>query len=169
MEKINASITVNREFVKGEIDRRIYGSFVEHMGRVVYSGIYEPGHETADEDGFRQDVLEKVKQMGVTAVRYPGGNFVSCYDWCDGVGPAEARPRRLEIAWRAIETNEIGTNEFMKWAGKAGIEPVFAVNLGTKGIENAVSLVEYCNIKGGTAYSDWRREHIRYQDMVSWK
>ena len=141
MEKIKARITVNKKFVRGEIDRRIYGSFVEHMGRVVYSGIYEPGHETADENGFRQDVLEKVKQMGVTAVRYPGGNFVSCYDWRDGVGPAKERPRRLEIAWRAIETNEVGINEFMRWAEKAGIEPVFAVNLGTKGIENAVSLV----------------------------
>ncbi len=159
MDKIKAHIIVNKDFVKGEIDKRIYGSFVEHMGRVVYSGIYEPGHETADEDGFRQDVLEKVKEMGVTAVRYPGGNFVSCYDWRDGVGPVEKRPRRLEIAWRAIETNEIGTNEFMKWAKKAGIEPVFAVNLGTKGIENAVSLVEYCNIKEGTYYSDWRKEH----------
>lgn len=159
MGKIKAHIIVNKDFVRGEIDKRIYGSFVEHMGRVVYSGIYEPGHETADEDGFRKDVLEKVKQMGVTAVRYPGGNFVSCYDWRDGVGPVEERPRRLEIAWRAIETNEIGTNEFMKWATKAGIEPVFAVNLGTKGIENAVSLVEYCNIEQGTYYSDWRRKH----------
>ena len=159
MEKIKARITVNKKFVRGEIDRRIYGSFVEHMGRVVYSGIYEPGHETADENGFRQDVLEKVKQMGVTAVRYPGGNFVSCYDWRDGVGPAKERPRRLEIAWRAIETNEVGINEFMRWAEKVGIEPVFAVNLGTKGIENAVSLVEYCNIKEGTFYSDWRKEH----------
>lgn len=159
MEKIKARIVVNREFVKGEIDKRIYGSFVEHMGRVVYSGIYEPGHKTADEDGFRQDVLEKVKQMGVTAVRYPGGNFVSCYDWRDGVGPVEERPRRLEIAWRAIETNEVGINEFMRWAKKAGVEPVFAVNLGTKGIENAVSLVEYCNIGEGTSYSDLRREH----------
>lgn len=159
MGKIKARIVVNKAFVKGEIDKRIYGSFVEHMGRVVYSGIYEPGHESADEDGFRKDVLEKVKEMGVTAVRYPGGNFVSCYDWRDGVGPVEERPRRLEIAWRSIETNEIGTNEFMKWAQKAGIEPVFAVNLGTKGIENAVSLVEYCNMKEGTYYSDWRRQH----------
>lgn len=141
-----AVMIVNKNFRKGKIDKRIYGSFVEHMGRVVYSGIYEPGHPSADDDGFRQDVLEKVKEMGVTAVRYPGGNFVSCYDWRDGVGPVEARPRRLEIAWRAIETNEIGTNEFMKWAKKAEIEPVFAVNLGTKGIENAVSFVEYCNI-----------------------
>lgn len=159
MEKGKSHIIVNRNFIKGEIDKRIYGSFVEHMGRVVYSGIYEPDHETADEDGFRRDVLEKVKEMGVTAVRYPGGNFVSCYDWRDGVGPVEKRPRRLEIAWRSIETNEFGTNEFMKWAGKAGIEPIFAVNLGTKGIENAVSLVEYCNIEEGTYYSDWRREH----------
>ena len=93
MGKEKASIIVNKNFIRGEIDKRIYGSFVE---RVVYTGIYEPGHETADEDGFRQDVLEKVKEMGVTAVRYPGGNFVSCYDWRDGVGPVEDRPRRLE-------------------------------------------------------------------------
>lgn len=154
-----AVMIVNKNFRKGKIDKRIYGSFVEHMGRVVYSGIYEPGHPSADDDGFRQDVLEKVKEMGVTAVRYPGGNFVSCYDWRDGVGPVEERPRRLEIAWRAIETNEIGTNEFMKWAKKAEIEPVFAVNLGTKGIENAVSFVEYCNIPEGTFYSDMRKAH----------
>lgn len=156
---MKASIIINKAFVKGEIDERIYGSFVEHMGRVVYSGIYEPGHPQADEDGFRKDVLEKVKEMGVTAVRYPGGNFVSCYDWRDGVGPVEKRPRRLEIAWRSIETNEFGTNEFMRWAKKAGVEPMFAVNLGTKGIENAVSLVEYCNMEGGTLYSDMRKEH----------
>lgn len=154
-----ASIIINKDYKKGEIDKRIYSSFVEHMGRVVYSGIYEPTHPTADEDGFRQDVIDKVKEMGVTGIRYPGGNFVSCYDWKDGVGPIDKRPRRLEIAWRSIETNEFGTNEFMRWAEKTEIEPIFAVNLGTKGIENAVSLVEYCNIPGGTHYSDLRREH----------
>lgn len=152
-------IVVNRAFTKGEIDERIYSSFVEHMGRVVYSGIYEPGHPTADEEGFRQDVLELVKRMGVTGVRYPGGNFVSCYDWRDSVGPREERPRRLEIAWRAIETNEFGTDEFIHWAKKAKVEPIFAVNLGTKGIENAVSFVEYCNIAGGTLYSELRKKH----------
>lgn len=150
---------INKDFRKGTIDKRIYGSFVEHMGRVVYGGIYEPGHFSADEDGFRQDVLKLVKKMGVTAVRYPGGNFVSCYDWRDGVGPKEQRPRRLELAWRAVETNEVGTNEFMKWAHKAEVEPIWAVNLGTKGIENAVSALEYCNIAGGTKYSDLRRSH----------
>ena len=153
------SITVNNKFRKSEIDKRIYSSFVEHMGRVVYTGIYEPNHPTADEDGFRQDVLEKVKEMGVTYVRYPGGNFVSNYDWRDGVGPKEERPRRLELAWRAVETNEVGINEFMKWAKKAEVEPICAVNLGTKGIENAASFLEYCNMPEGTMYSDMRVRH----------
>lgn len=152
-------IIVNKSYKKAEIDEHIYSSFVEHMGRVIYSGIYEPGHPKADEDGMRADVLELVKNMGVTGIRYPGGNFVSCYDWRDGVGPVKERPHRLEIAWRAIETNEFGTNEFIKWADKAGVEPIFAVNLGTKGIENAVSFVEYCNIEGGTLYSDLRKKH----------
>ena len=156
---MKANITINKDYRKGTIDERIYSSFVEHMGRVVYSGIYEPTHEMADEDGFRKDVLALVKEMGVTGVRYPGGNFVSCYDWQDSVGPVEMRPRRLEIAWRSIETNKFGTNEFMKWAKKAKVEPIFAVNLGTKGIENAVSLVEYCNFPEGTHYSDMRRAH----------
>lgn len=154
-----AKIIANKVFEKGQIDERIYGSFVEHMGRVVYSGIYEPGHPKADEDGFREDVLDIVKKMGVTCVRYPGGNYISAYDWKDTVGPVNERPRRLEIAWRAIETNEFGTNEFIKWAKKAGVEPIFALNLGTKGIENAVSFVEYCNMTEGTLYSDLRRIH----------
>lgn len=157
MEK--TTILVHKSFTRGEIDERIYGSFVEHMGRVIYSGIYEPDHPTADEDGFRQDVLELVKKMGVTAVRYPGGNFVSNYDWRNGVGPVENRPRKIDLAWKSIETNEIGTDEFMKWAKKAGIAPVFATNLGTKGIENAVSLLEYCNFPKGSEYSDLRRSY----------
>lgn len=152
-------ILAHREFCKNRIDPRIYGSFVEHMGRVVYTGIYEPGHPLADEDGFRQDVMKKTKEMGVTVVRYPGGNFVSNYDWQDGVGPVEKRPHKRELAWKSIETNEVGTDEFMKWIDKTGIEPVFAVNLGTKGIENALSLLEYCNLPAGTYYSDMRCEN----------
>lgn len=156
---LKANIIANSEFVVGDIDERIYGSFVEHMGRVVYTGIYEPEHKLADEDGFRTDVIEAVKNLGVTSVRYPGGNFVSNYDWKDGVGPKEDRPKRLEIAWRAVETNEFGTNEYMKWADKVGVKPMFAVNLGTKGIENALDYLEYCNFPGGTKYSDLRISH----------
>lgn len=154
-----AKIIANSAFSQGEIDNRIYGSFVEHMGRVVYSGIYEPDHKLADEDGFRTDVIDAVKNMGVTYVRYPGGNFVSNYNWEDGVGLKEKRPKRLEIAWKSIETNEFGTNEYMKWAEKAGVKPILAVNLGTKGVKNALNYLEYCNFPKGTKYSDMRIEH----------
>lgn len=154
----HVTIKADTAFTKGRIDDRIYGSFVEHMGRVVYTGIYEPSHKTADENGFRSDVLQKVRQMGVTAVRYPGGNFVSNYDWRDGIGPVEKRPRKRDLAWKSIETNEVGLDEFMKWADAAEVAPIYAVNLGTKGIEEALAVLEYCNMETGTYYSDLRRQ-----------
>lgn len=135
----------------------MYGSFLEHMGRVIYTGVYEPGHDKADEEGFRRDVLEKVKQMGVTCVRYPGGNFVSAYQWEDGIGAKADRPRRLDLAWRSVENNAFGTDEMIRWCEKAGVEPIFTVNLGTRGIMEAVQYLEYCNFNQGTYYSDLRR------------
>ncbi len=150
---------MDRDFRIGQIDPRLYGSFIEHLGRAVYGGIYEPGHPTADEMGFRRDVLEIVRELGVPIVRYPGGNFVSGYDWRDGVGPKEERPRRLDIAWMTLETNEVGTNEFVEWAKRAGAEVNLAVNLGTGDIDTARSLVEYCNHPGGSLYSDLRIAH----------
>ncbi|MDK2808719.1 MAG: alpha-L-arabinofuranosidase [Clostridiales bacterium] len=155
----NIEIIINKYFYIGEIDPRIYGSFVEHMGRVIYTGIYEPEHPLADEDGFRKDVIEAVKNLGITSIRYPGGNFVSAYNWEDGVGPKEERPRRVELAWRAIETNAFGTNEFMKWMKKINAEPMLAVNLGLGGIKDAVQYLEYCNFPNGTKYSDMRISH----------
>ncbi len=151
-----ASLTVDPAFRTGPVDRRLFGTFVEHMGRCVYTGIYEPTHPTADEDGFRNDVLELVRELGPTAVRYPGGNFVSGYRWEDGVGPVEDRPRRLDLAWRSIETNQFGFNEFMDWARKADLEPIMAVNLGTRGVQEACDLLEYANLPGGTTFSDRR-------------
>ncbi|MEU0095968.1 alpha-N-arabinofuranosidase [Kribbella sp. NPDC006257] len=151
-----ARLAVDRAFVVGEVDRRLFGSFVEHMGRCVYTGIYEPGHAAADPDGFREDVLELVRELGVTAIRYPGGNFVSNYQWEDGVGPKDGRPRRLDLAWRAIEPNQFGTDEFVAWSHKAGVEPIWAVNLGTRGITEAVQLLEYCNLPAGTELPDRR-------------
>lgn len=156
---LKGRIYCDKNFTVGEIDPRIYGSFVEHMGRVIYSGIYEPGHDTADEEGFRTDVLEAVQKMGITAARYPGGNFVSAYHWEDGIGPRENRPRKLDLAWRSIETNEFGTDEFVHWAKKAGVEPIFTVNLGSRGMEEAIRYLEYCNFPGGTEYSDMRRNY----------
>jgi len=152
-------LTAHPDFRIGDIDPRVYGSFIEHLGRAVYGGIYEPGHPTADSDGFRQDVLEMVRELRMPIVRYPGGNFVSGYNWEDGVGPVAERPRRLELAWHTIETNEVGTNEFAAWAKKANTEVMMAVNLGTRGADAARNLVEYCNHPGGTYWSDLRIKH----------
>ncbi len=154
-----ARLTLDPAFVVGDVDRRLFGSFVEHMGRCVYTGIYEPDHATADHDGFRRDVLDLTRELGVSVVRYPGGNFVSSYRWEDGVGPREQRPTRLDLAWRAIEPNDVGVNEIMTWAREAGVEPMMAVNLGTRGVQEAVDLLEYCNHPGGTYFSDLRRSH----------
>ncbi len=141
----------------GKISPYLFGSFLEHIGRAVYEGIYEPGHPTADENGFRRDVLDLVKELNVPIVRYPGGNFVSGYDWTDGVGPKESRPVRLDLAWFTTEPNEFGTDEFIKWCRTAGVEPMLAVNMGTGTAKDAARLVEYCNHAGGTALSDFRR------------
>jgi len=150
-----AHLTVAAEPV-ADVDPRLFGSFVEHLGRAVYDGLYEPGHPAADEDGFRTDVLALVRELGATTVRYPGGNFVSGYRWEDGVGPREQRPRRLDLAWHSLETNEVGLDEFARWARRAGLELVLAVNLGTRGVQEALDLLEYCNVPAGTTLSDAR-------------
>ena len=156
---LTSTATLDPTFRVAPIDRRLFGSFVEHMGRCVYGGIYEPGHPESDVDGYRLDVLKLVRELGVTAVRYPGGNFVSGYRWEDGVGPRAERPRRLDLAWRSVETNEFGLAEFMSWNRLAGTEPMLAVNLGTRGIEAACDLLEYTNHPGGTHLSDLRAAH----------
>jgi alpha-N-arabinofuranosidase len=154
-----ATITVDRDFTVGPVPRRLFGSFVEHMGRCVYTGIYEPGHPAADEDGYRRDVLDLVKELGISVVRYPGGNFVSGYDWEDGVGPIERRPRRLDGAWHTLETNAFGLHEFAGWAKKANVEVMEAINLGTRGVDAARRIVEYANHPGGTYLSDLRKRN----------
>jgi alpha-N-arabinofuranosidase len=152
-------VLVDPSMVIGDIDPRVYGSFVEHMGRCVYDGIFDPDHPSADEAGFRRDVAELVRELGPTVLRYPGGNFVSGYHWEDGVGPREARPRRRDLAWRSIETNQVGTNEFLGYAASVGAEPMMAVNLGTRGIDAATALLEYTTLREGTYWADLRREH----------
>jgi alpha-N-arabinofuranosidase len=154
-----ATLTLDRDFIVSDVDPRLFGGFIEHLGRHIYTGIYEPGHPTADEDGFRRDVLTLVRELGMPIMRYPGGNFVSGYRWEDGVGPREERPKRLDLAWGGLEPNEIGTNEFADWCKRAGTVPMMAVNLGTRGPEEAQALVEYCNHPGGTHLSDLRRRH----------
>ena len=144
---------------RAELDRRLLGAFLEHLGRAIYTGVYEPGSALADANGFRKDVLAEVKDLGVPIMRYPGGNFVSGYNWLDGVGPKEKRPTVLERAWNSLETNQFGTNEFIQWCRLVGTEPLLGFNLGTGTPEQAVAYVEYCNVDKGTKWSDLRREH----------
>ncbi|QAA32628.1 alpha-N-arabinofuranosidase [Clostridium manihotivorum] len=155
----SAKMVIDKDYKISRIDKRIYGSFIEHLGRAVYGGIYDPSNKTADELGFRQDVLELVKELEVPIIKYPGGNFVSNFFWEDSVGPLSERPSRLELAWRSLESNEIGLNEFSTWSKKVNSDIMMIVNLGTRGTSSACNLLEYCNHEGGSKYSDLRIKH----------
>lgn len=151
-----ANMILDKDYAIARIDPRIYGSFIEHLGRAVYGGIYEPDHPTADAEGFRRDVIDMVRKLGVPVVRYPGGNFVSGFNWEDSIGPRDQRPARLDLAWFTTETNEVGLHEFAHWARKAGSEVMYAVNLGSRGADAARSVVEYANHPSGSYWSDLR-------------
>jgi alpha-N-arabinofuranosidase len=155
----NARIKIDIDRTIGQVDKNLYGNFVEHLGRCVYGGIYEPGSTLSDEQDFRKDVLEAVKGLNVSHIRYPGGNFVSNYHWLDGVGPQAERIPRMELAWARLEPNTFGTNEFIMFCRKVGTEPYFSVNMGTGTIEEAQRWVEYCNVKEGPYFAELRKKH----------
>ncbi len=154
-----ARVVINQGRIKSELDRRLLGAFLEHLGRSIYTGVYEPDSPLADKNGFRTDVISEVKGLGVPIMRYPGGNFVSGYNWLDGVGPKNQRPTVLERAWNSIETNQFGTNDFMDWCKLVGTEPLLGMNFGTGTAEMAMAYVEYCNVDKGTKWSELRRSH----------
>jgi alpha-N-arabinofuranosidase len=167
---MKVSVVAHPQFVVADIDPRLYGSFIEHLGRAVYTGIYEPDHGTADQSGMRQDVIDLVKELDVPIVRYPGGNFVSAYNWEDGVGPKEERPVRLDLAWHTSESNEVGLHEFADWCVSADTEMMLAVNLGSRGLDEARNLLEYANHPGGSEWSDKRIANGRKEpfDVKLW-
>ena len=165
---MKAKLNINKNEIISKIDRRIYGSFIEHLGRAVYGGIYEPTHDSADELGFRGDVLELVRNLKVPIVRYPGGNFVSGYNWEDGIGDKSKRPRKLDLAWLSVETNEVGIDDFQAWAKRANTDVMMAVNLGTRGPDEARALIEYCNGETNTYYANLRREN-GYEEPFGFK
>jgi len=154
-----ARAVINQSRFTSDLDRRLLGAFLEHLGRAVYTGVYEPGSPLADAKGFRTDVIKEMKALGVPIMRYPGGNFVSGYNWLDGVGPKNQRPTVLERAWNSIETNQFGTNDFIEWCRLVGTEPLLGMNYGTGSAEMAVAYVEYCNVDKGTRWSELRRSH----------
>ncbi len=154
-----ARIYVDTRRTVALLDRNLFGSFLEHLGRAIYEGIYDPGSKLSDSNGFRKDVMDEIRQMGVPIIRYPGGNFVSGYNWLDGVGPKQDRPRVLDKAWDTLNTNQFGTDEFMTWCKAVGTLPLMGLNLGTGTPEQAAALVEYCNVAQGTKWSDLRRKN----------
>ena len=158
---MRARVSVHKDFVISPIDDRLYSAFLEHLGRAIYGGIYEPDHKTADANGFRRDVMDLVRDLKPPLVRYPGGNFVSAYRWEDGIGPREERPVRLDLAWRTKEPNWVGTDEFGAWCEAAGTEMMLAVNLGSRDLDAARNLLEYANHPGDTYWSDLRRKNGR--------
>ena len=166
----DARATIDPTGVVGPVDPRIFGGLVEHLGRAVYGGIYEPGHPTANADGWRHDVAALVRELGVTVVRYPGGNFVSGYAWEDGIGPRASRRPRLDRAWRTMESNQVGTDDFIDWTRLVGVEPMLAVNLGTRGPDAAADLVAYANHPAGTPAGDRRASngHVDPHDVRLW-
>lgn len=156
---MKAEIILDANKHRAKIDPRIYSSFIEHLGRAIYTGIYEPSHPTADKDGFRSDVKALIRPLELPLIRYPGGNFLSGYRWEDGVGKKSLRPKRADLAWFALEPNEVGTDDFIDFCRDVGSAPMMGVNLGTRGPEDAVNLLEYCNFPSGTYYSDLRRKN----------
>jgi len=154
-----ADLLLDKDFVIDRVDDRLFGSFIEHLGRAVYGGIYDPGNPRSDQHGFRQDVIEMIRRLRIPIIRYPGGNFVSGFNWEDSIGPREQRPKRLDLAWSSTETNQFGLHEFCDWSRQAGSQVMYAINLGTRGVDAARNVVEYANHPKGNYWSDLRREN----------
>ena len=158
---MRATVTAHKDYTISKIDDRVYGAFLEHLGRAIYTGIYEPGHETADKNGMRGDVAQLVRELKVPMVRYPGGNFVSAYNWEDGVGPREDRPTRLDLAWHTSDSNAVGVHEFADWCDLVDTEMMLAINLGSRGLDDARNFLEYVNGPTGSYWGDLRKKNGR--------
>ena len=158
---MRATVTAHRDFIVSEIDDRLYSAFLEHLGRAIYTGIHEPGHKSADKDGMRGDVAQLVRDLKIPYVRYPGGNFVSAYNWEDGIGPVEQRPTRLDLAWHTSDSNAVGVHEFAKWCDTVGTKMMLAINLGSRGLDEARKFVEYVNGPVGSYWGDLRKKNGR--------
>jgi len=158
---MRARVTAHADYAISEIDDRLYSAFLEHLGRAIYTGIHEPGHKTADKDGMRGDVAQLVRDLKIPFVRYPGGNFVSAYNWEDGIGPVEQRPTRLDLAWHTSDSNAVGVHEFANWCDTVGTKMMLAINLGSRGLDEARKFVEYVNGPVGSYWGDLRKKNGR--------
>jgi alpha-L-arabinofuranosidase len=159
MSQQTAAIKIDLDRTVGQVDPNIYGAFVEPIRTVVYGSIYDPKSPLADENGLRKDFIELVKELNIPVIRWPGGNFVSGYNWKDGIGPKDQRPARLDLAWNQIESNQMGTDEYVKLCRLLGAENFICINAGLGTLDDARHWIEYCNYEKGTYYSDLRRKY----------
>ena len=158
---MKATVTAHKDYAISVIDDRVYGAFLEHLGRAIYTGIHEPDHPTADKNGMRGDVAKLVRDLNIPVVRYPGGNFVSAYNWEDGIGPVDQRPTRLDLAWHTSESNKVGIHEFAAWCDTVQTKMMLAINLGSRGLDEARNFVEYVNGPTGSYWGDLRKKNGR--------
>ena len=167
---MKAQVTAHKDYTISKIDDRVYSAFLEHLGRAIYTGIYEPGHSSADKNGMRGDVLKLVQDLQIPFVRYPGGNFVSAYNWEDGIGPKSERPVRLDLAWHTSDSNQVGVHEFSDWCDAANTKMMLAINLGSRGLDEARNFVEYVNGPTGSYWGDLRKKNGRAKpfDVKLW-
>jgi alpha-N-arabinofuranosidase len=156
-----ARIKIDTERVTGQVDPNLFGNFTEHLGRCIYGGIFEENSPLSDADGYRKDVMDATRQLGVTLLRWPGGNFVSGYNWKDGIGPRDQRPVRPEGAWGSTESNRFGTNEFLNYCERLRVEPYICINAGLGTITDARDWVEYTNETRDTYWAQQRRKNGR--------
>jgi len=154
-----AKVTVHPDYKIGDIDKRIYSGYLEHLGNLVYGGVYNPKHPSADELGLRRDFIDAIREAGFPAVRLPGGNIMSGWEWKDSIGPREQRKKHLDLSWRQMEPMDVGHDEYIEWAKRAGMESIYTVNMGTGSIQDAIHCVEYTNHPGGTYWSDLRKKN----------
>ena len=158
-QEVQARIKIDIDRAIGDVDPLLFGNFAEHLGRMIYGGILDEGSPLSDADGYRKDVADAVRALGVSILRWPGGNFVSGYNWKDGIGPKDKRPVRAELAWHALETNRFGTDEFLRYAERIGAAPYICINLGLGTIDDARHWVEYTNEARRTFWADERRKN----------
>jgi alpha-N-arabinofuranosidase len=152
-------IAIDPSRVLGQVDRDVFGGFVEHLGRCIYGGLYEECSPLSDDRGFRKDVLSQLRELRMGVLRWPGGNFVSNYHWQDGIGPKDSRPPRPELAWGGTESNRFGTDEFLTYCDELKTSPYICLNMGTGTLEEALAWVEYCNGERDTYWANKRRQH----------
>jgi alpha-N-arabinofuranosidase len=161
-EANKASLVIRADQPAGIIDRNIYGQFAEHLGRLIYEGIWVGENSSIpNTGGIRNDVIAALKQLSIPVLRWPGGCFADEYHWRDGIGPRDKRPRKPNASWGGVDTNAFGTHEFLMLCEMIGAEPYINGNLGTGGAQEMMDWIEYMTSDSESTLANLRRQNGR--------